>query len=49
MGCGSRVSADSGEKHPGSLKLGSEHNVELVSGFLGHKGTHHIISFVKHK
>ena len=43
------LSADSREKRPGSLKLGSKHNVELVGGLLGHKGMRRIVGFVKRK
>ena len=43
------LSTDGGEKRPGSLKLGSERNVELVSGLLGHKGMRRIVGFVKRK
>ena len=43
------LSADGGEKCPGSLKLGSERNIELVSGLLNHKGMCRIVGFVKRK
>ena len=43
------LSADGRQKRPGSLKLGSERNVELVSGLLGHTGMRRIVGFVKRK